>query len=116
VRYRGVVVPLLRLGRYLERRGSDDESAPTPLSRSVPSVVCRRGSRTVALAVDEIIDIVTETDDVELDSADARIRGAFVLQERVTEVLDVDTALLTADPHFFDSPDSLTGDQRVEVA
>jgi two-component system chemotaxis sensor kinase CheA len=116
VRYRGVVVPLLRLGRYLERRGSDDESAPTPLSRSVPAVVCRRGSRTVALAVDEIIDIVTETDDVELDSADARIRGAFVLQERVTEVLDVDTALLTADPHFFDSPDSLTGDQRVEVA
>lgn len=70
----------------------------------------------MALAVDEIIDIVTEEDDVELDSSDARILGAFVLQERVTELLDVDTALLTADPHFFDSPDSRASDQRVEVA
>ena len=120
VQYRGTVIPLLRLARYLERRGNDGESAPTALVRSMPAVVYRVGDRRVALAVDEIVDIVAGSESVELDSDDVRISGAFLITGRVTEVLDVDQALLAADPTVFDSADSAAepvgDDDRVEVA
>jgi two-component system chemotaxis sensor kinase CheA len=101
VQYRGAVVPVLRLGRYLERRTED--STPTPLAHSVPAVVYTRAGRTVALAVDEIVDIVPATELVELESQDPRISGGMVLQDQVTELVQVDAALAAADPSYFDA-------------
>ena len=116
VQYRGAVVPLFRLGRYLERRGPDAEPAPTQLARSVPAVVYSRGGRTVALAVEEIVDIVTATETVELESDDVRIQGGLLVQDRVTELVDVDAALLVADPYFFETADPVSDTTRDEVA
>ena len=70
----------------------------------------------VALALDEILDIVVATEPVELDSEDVRISRAFVIDERVTEVLDVDRALLAADPMFFDGSSTSIDDLQMEAA
>lgn len=115
VQYRGTVVPMLRLGDFLDRRSAEAESAPTSITRSVPAVVFATRTRTVALAVDEIVDIVDEGADVELDSDDPRIVGAAILQDRVTELLNVDAALLAADPLFL-SEAGLSVAARADVA
>ena len=70
----------------------------------------------MALGVDEIVDIVSSTGDVELDSGDVRISGAAMLEGRVTELLDVDAALLAADDQFFAEVEPRRDDARVEVA
>ena len=71
------------------------------LEKSVPVVVYTEGGRSVALAVDRIIDIVEDTlDDSRRDFGDDGLLGSAVIQQRVTELLDVRRAILAADPLF----------------
>jgi hypothetical protein len=51
--------------------------------------------------VDRIIDIVEDTlDDSRRDFGDDGLLGSAVIQQRVTELLDVRRAILAADPLF----------------
>jgi two-component system chemotaxis sensor kinase CheA len=54
----------------------------------------------VALAVDRIIDIVEDVVDNQRDFGDDGLIGSAVIQQRVTELLDVRRAIMAADPLF----------------
>jgi two-component system chemotaxis sensor kinase CheA len=65
-------------------------------------IVYTRGTRSVAIVVDEIVDIVDD-DTAQHSAIDGHgLVGSTVLKDRVTELLDVTQAVLTADPTFFD--------------
>ena len=102
VQYRGEIMPLVRLGRLL---GSYDETQ----GESLPVVVYSERGRSVALAVDRIIDIIDGNVDARSDLDDAGLIGSAVIQKEVTEMLDVRQAILAADPRFFESADARVG-------
>ena len=96
VQYRGAILPLLRLDRYLgvmsEQSGED-----------LVVVVYSAGSRSVAIVVDEIIDIVEEETGVQSDIDDHGLLGSALIRDRIVEVLDVRAAIIAADPKFYDA-------------
>ncbi|GAB7191775.1 hypothetical protein NUM3379_24830 [Kineococcus sp. NUM-3379] len=97
VRYRGEILPLVRLSDHLSGsyRGYD-EAEP----ESLPGVVYSARGRSVAIVVDEIVDIVSQQT-AHSDIDDAGLVGSAVIRDRVTELLDVRSAILAADPNFF---------------
>ena len=111
--YRRGIVPLIRLDRPLEgwvAPAGDDHEQDELLA-----VVFTRGTRTVAIAVEEVLDIIDV--DVDVDAArhaqtdgrgGAGSTGSIVLGDRVTELLDLRAVVLSGDPSFFE--DAATGD------
>jgi two-component system chemotaxis sensor kinase CheA len=103
VQYRGQILPLVRLSHLLGAYAEVDEG------ETVSVVVYSEGGRSVALVVDRIVDIAensaaTARRDVEEDG----LVGTAVIQQRVTELLDVRRAILAADPNFYsDSVDQM---------
>jgi two-component system chemotaxis sensor kinase CheA len=96
VQYRDQILPVLRLAHLLGAYPTDDD--PTAM---VSVVVYTERDRSVALAVERIIDIVEDTlDESRRDFGDDGLLGSAVIQQRVTELLDVRRAILAADPHF----------------
>jgi two-component system chemotaxis sensor kinase CheA len=96
VQYRGHIMPLVRLSHLL---GCQDD----PEQTSLPVVVYSEGGRHVALAVGRIEDIVDNV--VDRDADPAAPVGSTVIQQKVTEMLEVRSAILSADPYFFDRPE-----------
>jgi len=94
VQYRGSILPLLRLDSHLgamsERHGED-----------LAMVVYTAGGRSVAIVVDEIVDIVDEDTRSRSDIDDHGLLGSTLIRDRIVEVLDVRSAILAADPRFF---------------
>ncbi|WNB87581.1 chemotaxis protein CheA [Cellulomonas sp. ATA003] len=95
VQYRGAIVPLVRLERLLG--GYSDSTAEELLV-----VVYTRGTRSVAIVVEEIVDIVEDDFTQHSQIDDHGLVGSTVLKDRVTELLDVKQAVMAADPSFFD--------------
>jgi two-component system chemotaxis sensor kinase CheA len=95
VQYRGDILPLLRLNGYL---GAHSEARGEHLS----VVVYSAGGRSVAIVVDEILDIVDEEAQVRSDIDDHGLLGSALIRDRIVEVLDVRGAILAADPRFYD--------------
>ncbi|MFD0481909.1 chemotaxis protein CheA [Kineococcus sp. GCM10028916] len=98
VRYRGEILPLVRLANHLG--GGSRSSYSGGEVASVPGVVYSARGRSVAIVVDEIVDIVSGQD-AHSDIDDAGLVGSAVIRDRVTELLDVRSAILAADPNFF---------------
>jgi two-component system chemotaxis sensor kinase CheA len=95
VQYRGAIVPLVRLDQLLGAMGDVE-------AEELLVIVYTRGTRSVAIVVDEIVDIVDD-DTAQHSAIDGHgLVGSTVLKDRVTELLDVTQAVLTADPTFFD--------------
>ena len=97
VQYRGAILPLLRLDRYL---GATSERAGDDLV----VVVYSAGERSVAIVVDEIVDIVEDETAAQSDIDDHGLLGSALIRDRIVEVLDVRAAILAADPRFYDLP------------
>jgi two-component system chemotaxis sensor kinase CheA len=93
VQYREQILPLLRLAHLLGTYPSEESS-------TVPVVVYTERGRSVALAVDRILDIVEDVLEARSDVGDDGLLGSAVIQQRVTELLDVRRAILAADPSF----------------
>jgi two-component system chemotaxis sensor kinase CheA len=98
VRYRGEILPLVRLANHLG--GGSRSSYSGEEVTSLPGVVYSSRGRSVAIVVDEIVDIVSGQD-AHSDIDDAGLVGSAVIRDRVTELLDVRSAILAADPNFF---------------
>lgn len=96
VQYRGHIMPMVRLATLLGAYGNDGEELD-----KVQLVVYTRGERSVGFAVDRIIDIATERPGSRSDIDDHALLGSVVVGERVVEVLDVQAAVLAADPVFY---------------
>jgi two-component system chemotaxis sensor kinase CheA len=98
IQYRGGILPTIRLGEHLHAasvRADDDLTV----------IVYTSGGRSVALVVEEIVDIVDGVD-VSSDIEDDGLLGSAVVRDRVIELLDVRSAIQAADPNFFSAADA----------
>jgi two-component system chemotaxis sensor kinase CheA len=82
VQYRNAVMPLLRLAAYF--------GVPEPPGREVHQVIVfNHEGRNIGLVVDQILDIVSERVTMQRTSRREGVSGSVVLQQRVTDLLDV---------------------------
>ncbi|MDP9430317.1 MAG: chemotaxis protein CheA [Actinomycetota bacterium] len=97
VQYRGAILPIVRLDRHLGAYGESDREV-------LEVIVYSDHGRSVAIVVEEILDIVDGEGAVRSDINDMGLLGSAVLGEKVTELLDVRAAILAADPAFYTAP------------
>lgn len=104
IQYRNEILPLLDVSYMLgTRRGKPARQG----ADTVQVVVYAGKKQRIGLVVDQIVDIVEEAVAVR---APARRRGVSftgVVQDRVTEFLDVEALITMADPAFFEQPDPI---------
>lgn len=96
VQYRGHIMPLVRLSTLL---GAYSEG-PAP-GEGVQLVVYSLGERSVGFAVDRILDIASEQSGTRSDIDDHALMGSVVVGEKVVELVDMQGAVLAADPRFY---------------
>ncbi|SEP29141.1 chemotaxis protein CheA [Trujillonella endophytica] len=94
VQYRGAILPIVRLDRHLGAYGESDREV-------LEVIVYSDHGRSVAIVVEEILDIVDGEAAIRSDIEDMGLLGSAVLGEKVTELLDVRAAILAADPAFY---------------
>ena len=97
VQYRGQIMPLVRLADLLA--GTAPAAAPGPLQ----VVVYSDQARCVGLVVDRILDIVETVLDIDPATRGPGLLGAAIVQQRLTDVLDVASLLAMADVAFAQS-------------
>jgi len=98
VQYRGEIMPLIYLSQYLHVGGEvSQESDPNELMQAV---VFTRNERSVGLVVRRIIDIVDENITVKRGANRTGVLGTIVVQDRVTDLLDIENIVRDADPSF----------------
>jgi two-component system chemotaxis sensor kinase CheA len=97
VQYRGHIMPMVRLGSLLGVYGGDENDP----DGSVQLVVHTVEGQSVGFAVDRILDIATERAGSRSDIDDSALLGSVVVGDRVVELLDVQSAVLAADPNFY---------------
>jgi two-component system, chemotaxis family, sensor kinase CheA len=102
VQYRGAILPIVRLDRHL---GAYGETAREVLE----VIVYADHGRSVAIVVEEILDIVDGESAIRSDIDDLGLLGSAVLGDKVTELLDVRAAILAADPAFYNTPLAVPG-------
>ncbi len=88
IQYRDQIMPLLRLSDALGYSGST-------AGELLPVVVTSRQGQNIGLVVDEILDIAEQSAAVQQIGEAEKLKGAAVIQQRVTDLLDV-PALLAA--------------------
>ena len=94
VQYRGQILPLVRMGHFL---GAYSEQT----GDRVQVVVYSENGRSVGLVVGAILDITEEVLIARSDLNDHGLLGSAVVQNKITEMLDVRQAIVAADPHFY---------------
>ncbi|MFA5907760.1 MAG: chemotaxis protein CheW [Vicinamibacterales bacterium] len=97
VQYRGEILPLVSLTRFFGGT-ANSESDPRQV------IVFSDHGRSVGLVVDRILDIVTETITPTRSQARSGILGAAVIQQRVTDLLDVAAIVRHALPESVSEP------------
>ncbi len=90
VQYRDEIMPLIEIGDALpERRSTPRSGEGEGAVETVHVVVYSPEGRSVGLVVEEILDIVESSMDVQRPSSRLGVMGSVVLEERVTELLDL---------------------------
>ncbi|HTQ82083.1 MAG TPA: hybrid sensor histidine kinase/response regulator [Pseudolabrys sp.] len=79
VQYRGQLMPLVSMNEDVHVRGEGAQ----------PLLVFSDGSRSMALVVDEIVDIVEERLDIQVASETAGVLGSAIIKGQATEIVDV---------------------------
>jgi two-component system chemotaxis sensor kinase CheA len=106
VQYRGQIMPLLRVSDVLVGRNANGRANGNDmrdLAAALQVVVYSEQGRSVGLVVDRILDIVEETIVPQQPSKHDGLLGSAVIQQRVTDLLDVRGFVRTANPDFFDT-------------
>jgi two-component system chemotaxis sensor kinase CheA len=96
VQYRGQILPLIHVARFLP-----DGGAPATPPDPMQVVVYTEQGRSVGLVVEHICDIVEETLKVRRDQRRAGIAGSAVIQDKVTDLLDVPGIIRAANTDFY---------------
>jgi two-component system chemotaxis sensor kinase CheA len=100
VQYRGEIMPLVRLSKVLHV-----EAAATDRSKETLQVVVYSDQgHSVGLVVEQILDIVEERVTVERRAKQVGILGSAVIQQRVTDLLDVQGIVSTVDSKSSERP------------
>ena len=96
VRYRGQILPLIRVAAHVP-----SVTAAAAENDPMQVVVYSEQGRSVGLVVGHICDIVHETITVKRHAHGRGIFGSVVIQETVTDLLDVQSVIRAADPTFY---------------
>jgi len=96
VQYRGQILPLISVANYLPQ-----STTAAANSDPVQVVVYSEAGRSVGLVVSKINDIVHEALTVTRNSSRDGILGSAVIQDKVTDLLDVIGIIRAADPTFY---------------
>ncbi len=99
VQFRGQIMPLIRLSQLLQ---CNDAIADQD---KLQVVVYTANGRSFGLVADHIIDIVETTLDLKPSTRQHGILGSAIIQQRVTDLLDIQGIIRTFDPGFFDTCD-----------
>ncbi len=94
VRYRGEILPLVEVAKHLDSDSNVD--LPDPME----VVVYTENGRSVGLVVGKIEDIVSEAITEKRHSHGNGILGSVVIQDKVTDLLDVHSVIRSVDPAF----------------
>ena len=98
VQYRGQILPLIRVSKYVPAlSGTPNEDKDQPMQ----VVVYSEEGRSVGLVVGRITDIVQETIAVKRHACGHGLFGSVVIQDKVTDLLDVQAVIRAADPAFY---------------
>jgi two-component system, chemotaxis family, sensor kinase CheA len=103
VQYRGQIMPLLRVSDVLGDGGHSNGNGKRDLTTTLQVVVYSEQGRSVGLVVDRILDIVEENIVPQQPSKREGLLGSAVIQQRVTDLLDVRGFVRTANPDFFEA-------------
>jgi two-component system chemotaxis sensor kinase CheA len=106
VQYRGEIMPLVYLNRIF------CAGNPVPQSDPMQAVVYTTHGRSVGFVVDQIIDIVEEEITVKRSAKRSGILGTIVVQNRVTDLVDVEGVLRNTDSSFFEESLALTAEGK----
>ncbi|MFO0885378.1 MAG: chemotaxis protein CheW [Pirellulales bacterium] len=96
VQYRGQILPLVRLCNVLGIMSQHDPERPLQV------VVYSSNGRSVGLVVDRIADIVDANIEVKRQSQNEDLVASAVIQDRVTDLLNLPTIIRRYDPTFFE--------------
>jgi two-component system chemotaxis sensor kinase CheA len=99
VRYRGQILPLIRVSKHVSAI-TDNSTQNDPMQ----VVVYSENGRSVGLVVGRISDIVEDTITVKRHAHGNGIFGSVVIQDKVTDLLDVQAVIREADPLFYPTP------------
>ena len=88
VQYRGHILPLINLNRLLQL-GSSRANPDGPIQ----VIVYSKDGSSVGLVVDQILDIIEDHVRIQKRRGREGILGSAVIQDRVTDLLDVGAAL-----------------------
>jgi len=97
VQYRDDIMPLIHLSEVLgmsSARGEDE---------NMQVIVYSDQGRYVGVVVDKIIDIVDEIVTIKKGSVGNGLLGSAVIQDKVTDMLDVEGIIRQADPEFYET-------------
>ena len=103
VQYRGQILPLISVSDYVNGHGH----AVVKESEIVQVVVYSEQGRSIGLIVDSISDIVEDAVTVKRDVPGDGILGSVVIQDKVTDLLDVSAIIRSADPSFYTTKSDL---------
>ncbi|MGE0565350.1 MAG: chemotaxis protein CheW, partial [Pseudolabrys sp.] len=96
VQYRGHLMPLINMNENVAIKGEGSQ----------PLLVFSDGRRSVALVVDEIVDIVEDRLDIQVRSERPGVLGSAVVKGQATEIIDVAHFLPIAVADWFRSKDA----------
>ena len=111
VQYRGEILPLVDVARVLRRLRPRTAAGEPPARRARRRPTTRRSrswstpaqGRRVGLVVGRILDIVEETIVTRSPASRPGVLFTAVVQGRVTEFLDVEAIVRSADPDFVET-------------
>jgi two-component system chemotaxis sensor kinase CheA len=94
VQYRGDIMPLIFLSDIFGMNTSREEG-------TMRVIVYSDRGRSVGVVVDKIIDIVEEAVTIKKGSVGQGLLGSTVVQDKVTDLLDVEGVIRRVDPEFY---------------
>ena len=97
VQYRGQILPIIRVANFVPVIGETQTDPDQPMQ----VIVYTEQGRSVGLVVGRINDIVHEAVTVKRHSHGKGIFGSVVIQEKVTDLVDVEAVIRAADPAFY---------------
>jgi two-component system chemotaxis sensor kinase CheA len=105
IQYRGHLMPLIQVNSDVRIR----EDGTQPL------LVFSDGARSMALVVDQIVDIVEDTLDIQVTGDKPGVLGSAIVKGEATEIIDIGHFLPMAFADWFRRKDARTGDIRRNV-
>jgi two-component system chemotaxis sensor kinase CheA len=103
VQYRGQILPLIRVSEAVHLDSGGMPSETDGENKPLQVVVYTDQNRSVGLVVERILDIVEETLVVEQPGRREGLLGSAVVQQRVTDLLDVPGVVRAVYPDFFEA-------------